>query len=189
MTLPVPRKPTRDGAIPTMQDNPRRLLLRLGVKLMFLIAVVFSAYILIAPIEERKPQQAKQTPPLRIHLNELASDFQRIPWQGGNLILLRGNGATPGRLSDPHYIYVAFDRGGGLGCPLQWLPPAASVENAPLRPWPGGLRDSCDGTWYDTAGRVFSGQAITRNLESPAYRLVGELLEIGGYGDNPVPAQ
>jgi hypothetical protein len=168
----------------------RRLLLRIGVKLMFLIAIVFSIYVLFASIDERDQSPGERSQLLRIRLSDLATnEFQRIPWQSGNLILLRGNAEFPGKLADPRYIFIAFDRGSGLGCPLQWVPPATSAENAPLRPWPGGLRDSCDGTWYDTAGRVFSGQAVTDNLESPAYRLVGELLEIGTNSDNPLPAK
>ncbi len=186
-----------------MYDTSRRLLLRLGVKLMFLIAIVFSIYVLVAPLADQYQPQDEQPPLLRIRITDLETgNIRRIPWQGGNLILLRYSEAVSNQLNghnkqlhkphpvpDPQEIYVAFDRGTGMGCPLQWLPPATLVDNAPLRPWPGGFRDTCDHFWYDAAGRIFAGQAVGRNLESPTYRLTGELLEIGRNSDNPPPVE
>lgn len=160
-----------------MQDTPRRLFLRVGVKLMFLVAVGMIAYVLLVPVTEQTSSTETKPEPLRLRLTELPStEFQRLPWQGGNLILLR-RGTTE--------IYIAFDRGTGMGCPLQWFPASTRLPDAPIQPWPGGLRDSCDGSWYDMTGKVFKGQAATGNLESPAYRITGELLEIGTNSDNP----
>jgi len=170
---------------------------------MFLAAIGTSIYVLLASVEQQQSFRQKQPISLQIRPAELPpGEFQRIPWQGGNLILLHHSEALhtalenhrqelhdPRPLSGPAEFYVAFDRGTGLGCPLQWVAPANNAADAPLQPWPGGLRDSCDGSWYDAAGRVFKGQAATRNLDAPAYRLEGELLIVGTNGDNPVPAK
>lgn len=160
-----------------MQDTPRRLFLRVGVKLLSLVAVGIVAYVLIVPVVEQTSRLKALPAPLRLPLTELEpTEFQRLPWQGGNLILVHRNAGE---------IYIAFDRGTGLGCPLQWFPPSSSLADAPLQPWPGGLRDSCDGSWYDASGKVFEGQAATGDLQSPPYRITGELLEIGASSDNP----
>jgi len=186
-----------------MADNPRRLLLRVGVKLMFLTALAFSAYVLLSSTGDPAPQRT--TPPIRIDLTANTNlPFQRIPWAGGNLILLRRSPAVMAELGrhdarllepithttpeqSPHQeFFLAYDRGGELGCPLQWLAPG-SVPEAPLRPWPGGFRDTCGGSWYDAAGRVFRGQAARRNLAIPDYRISAGLLEVGTSGDNAAP--
>ncbi len=160
-----------------MQDNPRRLLLRVGVKLMFLAAIGSITYVLLVSVLAPTSRAQARPEPLHLRLAELSpAEFQRLPWQGGNLILLHRSASE---------IYIAFDRGTGLGCPLQWFPPSTTLPDTPLQPWPGGLRDSCDGSWYDMMGKVFKGQAATGNLESPAYRITGELLEIGTNSDNP----
>ncbi len=170
-----------------MPDSSRRLFLRVGVKLMFLLAIAASGYVLFSPAERPETTPPEQLPPLRVKLTDIPPDtLQRLPRAGGNLILIRHS--NPSDTPEREGIYVAFDRGGGLGCPLQWIPPATRVDGAPLKPWPGGLRDSCDGSWYDATGHVFEGQSTTRDLVSPTYRLIGELLEIGTSGDNPAPA-
>lgn len=169
-----------------MPDSSRRLFLRVGVKLMFLLAIAASGYVLFSPVETPETAPPERLPPLRVKLADIPPDtLQRLPWPGGNLILIRSN---PSGSPERDGVYVAYDRGSGLGCPLQWYPPATRVDGAPVKPWLGGLRDSCDGSWYDASGRVFEGQSATRDLASPAYRLTGELLEIGTSSDNPAPA-
>lgn len=195
-----------------MHDTPRRLFLRLAVKFLFLLAIIAFLYILFASSDEPTRTESTHPPTLRLPITQSAQ-FQRIPWQGGNLLLLRRSEAelaqltrhdnqlldpdsissrqpanlhSPGRSVRPE-LFVAFDRGTDLGCPLQWVA-AGNAPAAPLKPWPGGFRDSCGGSWYDAAGRVFKGQSATRNLDIPAYKLVGELLEVGASGDNPAPA-
>jgi len=184
-----------------MPDTTRHLLLRVGVKLMFLTALAFSAYVLLSSTGDPSPRQAMAPPALRLDLTASTSPFQRIPWAGGNLILLRRSPAVLEQLGrhdelllEPtlpkhnlnQAFFLAYDRGGELGCPLQWLAPG-NVREAPLNPWPGGFRDSCGGSWYDAAGRVFRGQAARRNLASPDYRIAAGLLEVGPSSDNAAP--
>jgi ubiquinol-cytochrome c reductase iron-sulfur subunit len=195
-----------------MHDTPRRLFLRLAVKLLFLLGISAFIYILFASSGEQTRTEQPHPPTLRLPITQ-SGQFQRIPWPGGNLLLLQrsetelaqlnrhndrlldpdsisarqpANLPSPGRSLRPE-LFIAFDRGTDLGCPLQWVA-AGTPPAAPLQPWPGGFRDTCSDSWYDAAGRVFKGQGATRNLDIPDYRLDGELLEIGTSGDNPVPA-
>jgi ubiquinol-cytochrome c reductase iron-sulfur subunit len=182
---------------------------------MLFFAFITTLYVLISGIGNHSEQtQHIQHPPVRISLSQVSeSTPQRVVWAGGNLILIRRNEALLNRL--PHHneqlldpqslsadqpttlpsperslrpdIFLAFDRGTDMGCPLNWVP--AGHRKAPLQPWPGGFRDNCRGSWYDAAGRVFREQEAQRNLSIPQYRIVGEdLLEVGGSGDNAAPA-
>jgi len=198
-----------------MADSSRRLLLRLSVKLMLASAVAITIYVLFSSIQstdESEPELSIAA--LRFQLPDTPqSNPQRIAWSGGNLILIVRNDSLLAslkqheeRLLDPHsltahqpavihnperaiqpQLFLAFDRGTDMGCPLNWVP--AGNREAPLQPWPGGFRDNCRGSWYDAAGRVFKGQEAQRNLDIPPYRLLeGGLLEIGVSGDNAAPA-
>lgn len=80
------------------------------------------------------------------------------------------------RSSVPAY-FVAIATGTDLGCPVAYLPPGGEFFRD--RPWPGGFRDTCRGSRYDLAGRVFKGQQAEKNLEIPDYRLEGKTLVIG----------
>ncbi|MGM0594831.1 MAG: hypothetical protein ACQETD_09865 [Pseudomonadota bacterium] len=192
-----------------MHDTPKRLALRATLKLMALIALLTTGYILIAAIGSDEPER-RGPAPLRIPLEQQAQTLQRIPWEGGNLLLLRRDAQTlkqlqtlsehllnplsqrakePGGLSpstrsrQPEW-FLAYDRGPGTGCPLRWVP--AGTTTAPIQPWPGGLRDACRPTWYDAAGRVLRGADAVRNLDIPPYHQpAADLLKVGENGDNP----
>lgn len=198
-----------------MADTAARLLLRVSVKLFFLLALGFSLYALFSSLINDS-QKHPQPDASLLHTIETIPEDQtyRIAWNKGNLILLRRSKDTLAalhkeseRLLDPlsrHAnqpaqlpaatrsvhpdLFIAFDRGTDMGCPLEWIPPGN--RQPPLQPWPGGFRDSCRGSWYDAAGRVFKGQQAGRNLDIPPYRFKSkDLLEIGASGDNPTPAK
>lgn len=198
-----------------MADTPVRLLLRVSVKLFSLLGLGAVLYALFSSLGNNKPEEHPvAAAPLIQSLEEFAEDrAHRIEWGMGNLILVRRNEETLASLRkesesllDPNSrharqpenlsplvrsvrpdLFIAFDRGTDLGCPLTWIAPGN--REAPLQPWSGGFRDSCRGSWYDAAGRVFKGQQAGRNLDIPPYRFRSEdLLEIGPYGDNPIPA-
>lgn len=74
-------------------------------------------------------------------------------------------------------LFVAIATGTDLGCPVSFLP--ANNEQFMGEIWTGGFTDSCRGSRYDLAGRVFSGQQAAENLEVPPYRIEGDSLVIG----------
>ena len=181
---------------------------------MLFFAFGASLYVLLAGIDNGSEHDNRTSPsPIRIDLSQLpASNPQRITWSGGGLILIRRDKAQlesltgrEGRLEDPQSlraqqpdalpsparslrpdIFLAYDRGTDMGCPLNWMPPGH--RDAPLQPWPGGFRDNCRGSWYDAAGRVLRDQEAKRNLDIPPHRYSAEnLLEVGGSGDNAAP--
>jgi Rieske Fe-S protein len=161
-----------------MQDSPRRLLLRVTLKLLSLTALLIIAYALLSG-DEGEEAEPRPQPPLQIELNSLkAGSVQRIEWAGGPLQLLRLEGDETFRLF--------YDRGGNLGCPLAWQAPGST--HAPQQPWPGGFRDQCSGSWYRYDGTVLPDQEVSQNLQSPPHRLLdGHLLQIGVNGDNAAP--
>lgn len=197
-----------------MADSDTRLLLRVAVKLMSLAGVGLALYALLASVLSGEAPSGKSEP-LLVRLDALSENqLLRVAWGEGNLLLLKRSAATlasldadTAGLQDPFSersrepaglpaatrsvraaLFVAFDRGTGMGCPLGWVPPGN--RSAPQQPWQGGFRDSCDGSWYDAAGRVFKGQQAGRNLDIPPYRYIdGDLLEIGPSGDNAAPAK
>ncbi|MCW8829172.1 MAG: ubiquinol-cytochrome C reductase, iron-sulfur subunit [Gammaproteobacteria bacterium] len=196
-----------------MNDTPRRLLLRVVAKLMLLVGAAAVGYILFASLEEEQ-QQAHTPAPIQLPLTPVRHPtVTRHPWPGGNLLLLQYPADTPvayppeTRLLDPNSaharqpgglaqpqrslqtgVFLAYDRGTDMGCPLEWV--GAGTRQGPFQPWPGGFRDACRGSWYDAAGRVLRGQEARRNLDIPPYRLPApDLLEVGVNGDNPAPAE
>lgn len=196
-----------------MNDTPRRLLLRVAAKLMLLVGAAAVGYVFFASLKEGQ-QQAHTPAPIQLRLTPVRHPtVTRHPWAGGNLLLLQYPADTPvayppeTRLLDPKSaqsrqpagltqprrslqagVFLAYDRGTDMGCPLEWV--AADTRQAPFQPWPGGFRDACRGSWYDAAGRVLRGQEAGRNLGIPPYRIIGpDLLEVGVNGDNPAPAK
>jgi len=72
------------------------------------------------------------------------------------------------RSREPEW-FVAIAAGTDLNCSIDWL--VASDELFRGKPWPGGFVDSCRGSRYDAAGRVYSRQQASRNLSVPPYTL------------------
>lgn len=74
--------------------------------------------------------------------------------------------------------FISIGLGTDYGCPLEWLAP----DSAPFAgiPWPGGFVDSCRGSRYDLAGRVYARQYADRNLIVPDYKIVGDTVILGG---------
>ena len=160
-----------------MQDSPRRLLLRVALKLLTFTALIIVAIALLNG-RDNPESGPEKLPGLKLSLDAFSPDrAHRIDWQGGPLQLLYTQAGE-------HYLF--YDRGGNLGCPLAWQPPGSN--DAPLQPWPGGFRDQCSGTWYRLDGRVLPDQTGSGDLQSPPHRRDGNLLQIGENGDNAAPA-
>lgn len=163
-----------------MDDTTRRLLLRATLKLLTLFALVAVVALFIGGDGDRAPPNRQTSAVLTVELGTIRRDQpQRLEWRGRTLHLLW--------LEQEESPRLFLDRGGNLNCPLSWQPPGTG--QAPQRPWPGGFRDQCSGTWYHFDGTVLPGQATTQDLQAVPYRILdGHLLQIGGNGDNAAPA-
>ena len=194
-----------------MNDNPRRLLLRVATKLMAMAALLFFASILLFNLRcSGNLERPLSTQTERIQVSS-SQALQRIHWSEGNVLVLYRDtdqlaqleAANP-RLRDPdsqsvqqpadlarHRAKLAshlvlFDRGGEMACPLEWMPPGH--RQPPYQPWPGGFREICQNTWYDAAGRAYNGSGSARNIPIPAHHWQGQdLLILGHDGDNHTP--
>jgi len=82
---------------------------------------------------------------------------------------------TEFRSRNPEW-FVAIALGTDFSCSIAWLPPGGTFRD---NPWRGGFKDSCRGSRYDPAGRVYSGQYASRNLIVPDYRIDGDTLILG----------
>ena len=81
------------------------------------------------------------------------------------------------RSKDPEW-FVAIGLGTDYGCPVAWLAPEPTLFAG--APWPGGFVDSCRGSRYDLAGRVYAGQYADRNLVVPPHSVDDGVLLLGG---------
>jgi hypothetical protein len=162
-----------------MPASQHRLILRAGVKLLTLTALLATTYILFSG-GDKGTTATPAIAPLLVELKTLQpAQPQRLAWAGGTLQLLRMNVNTP--------PYLFRDQGGSLNCPLSWHPPGA--PSAPIHPWPGGFRDQCSNVWYRYDGQVLPGQANSRGLQTVPYQLQdGDLLVTGGNRDNAATA-
>lgn len=192
-----------------MPENTHRLALRVAVKLAALGSLLLFAYILFGSLR-CSPQPERSLAPLQQQVQvDARHPLARIPWEGGNVLVLYRDEATLMGLSTPHpdlarpssieqpndlpalrayhpARLVLFDRGGDMNCPLEWVP--AGSRQPPYQPWPGGFREICRNTWYDAAGRHFGRPGSGRDIAVPEYHWQQEnLLILGIGGDNPPP--
>ena len=120
----------------------------------------------------------RRTPAEIGHLEDADGSLRlrlRDPGSGSSEQPASMNGAL--RSDEPEW-FVAIGLGTDYGCPVAYLPP----EEAPFAglPWPGGFADSCRGSRYDLAGRVYDGQYADRNLVVPPHSIAGDTLLLGG---------
>ncbi len=176
-----------------MRTEERRLLLRVGLKLLFTLALLAFAWALFGSLGGPEPGRSE----LRVPLVQVPIEGLRLTHLGRPLLVLRldteqQHALIPDdpRLLDPHSRWshqpndlpperrtyqapwlIVVDQAGELGCALELR--LAGDPEAPRQPWPGGLREGCRGSWYDLAGRVYRGPHALRNLSVPDYRIEG----------------
>ncbi len=177
-------------------SEQRRRFLATVVKSLALFAVVMFGLALLRSLPS-DPSDAKTPEGTKLFVGDIRpGEIRRADWQGRSLILLRRTPAmlsaladARSRLSDPDSdgsrqpttaknsgrslrpeLFVALGYGTGMGCPLDFLNAAANVG---MEPWSGGFRDRCDGSLYDTAGRVYRDQPAKQNLVVPPYHEAG----------------
>lgn len=79
--------------------------------------------------------------------------------------------ATRSLLAD-YFLFVPLDT--ERGCQIRYIP--ANKQPKPDLEWYGGFSEPCNGSLYDTAGRIYRDSRGERqqNLRVPAYRAVGK---------------
>lgn len=177
-------------------NQRRRLYLRVALKLMFSALLGAGVYVMTASLFGTPDGEEAV---VRIELREIPpGTYKVVKWAGRRIFILHRTPAmlaalrtmSAARLYDPRSTrdglppalrnrlrslrpdwFVAYDYGTTYGCAL-----ALDVKmSAPV-----DLRDSCGGTRYDVAGRVYAVQDAQRNLTVPPYRFDGDgVLVIG----------
>lgn len=89
----------------------------------------------------------------------------------------------PNSSKNPHRsikpeIFVAIGLCTHLGCSPTFRPEVSPPDLGDR--WKGGFFCPCHGSWFDLAGRVYSGVPAPTNLEIPPYRYVNDTLLIVG---------
>jgi ubiquinol-cytochrome c reductase iron-sulfur subunit len=87
------------------------------------------------------------------------------------------NSKNPVRSIKPE-IFVAVGLCTHLGCSPTFRPEVSPPDLGDK--WKGGFFCPCHGSWFDLAGRVYSGVPAPTNLEIPPYRYVTDTLIIVG---------
>jgi len=135
---------------PFNQMTDKRLLLRVAVKIMSLIGLLFVAGIFVAGLLPE--QQPVKTAVIDVSSVEVGAVAFFKP--GRRRILVVNSGGDAGT----HPYFVAYAQDTVYGCELQ-LDAAAAV-----------LRATCADVEYDLQGRLLKGTRDHQNLSSPDYR-------------------
>ena len=187
-----------------MEEDNRRLHLRVAAKLMLAVASLVTTYVVLSMILSSDPD-SRVTPTKAVDISRLQAGESRIVlWEGTPVIIYHRTNAqlealtvADRRLVDaesdysrqpdwaknahrsrvPEY-FISIAVGTDFSCPIGVLP--ASDEPFMQRPWDGGFVDECRGGRYDFAGRVYSGQYADENLIVPEYRISDGVLVLGG---------
>lgn len=183
-----------------MNTEQRRLVLRVVAKLMMMGFVIALLYVVMRSLPGRGLQETTNS----IDLGQLQTgQTMRYDWNGKRILILKRDVrdltdmpsldmqlldpdsthsrqpvATENTLRSltPEY-FVVLDYGTDLNCAMEFK---NKEEAGPAgRPWQGGFKDLCRGSWYDLSGRVYKGQQAKRNLTIPPYAIEGQSLILG----------
>ena len=186
----------------TMNPNLQRL--RVAVKLMLLVALLAIVYVVLA-IFRSGDGNGIALMTLSLRLPAVApGESALLDWDGRPVLvmqrsvdqitaLVRSNAlladATSTRSSQPDDAvnpyrslepewFVAIALGTDFSCTVELVDKVPALFGEPQGT--AGLRDTCRGSYYDLAGRVYRVQYAKKNLAVPTYRLSGSTLELVG---------
>ncbi len=74
-------------------------------------------------------------------------------------------------------LFVVIASGTDLGCPIEFIP--ENQQEFLGTTWHGGFQDTCRGSRYDLAGRVYIKQNTNKNLAIPPYKVKGQVVVLG----------
>ncbi len=181
----------------TVERNSRLIILRVLVKLMLLLALLVSLWVMLRAMSDGGDSAAKRTVASAFAVGDIEpGELRFFDWSGRPVVVIRRlpewqtglREARESLLLDPQSArsrqpddakniwrstspewFVAIALGTDLGCTLNYLP--ASHVLYQRERWPGGFADSCRGSRYDLAGRVFKGPFASGNLVVPDWQL------------------
>ncbi|MBI5041209.1 MAG: hypothetical protein HZB57_08435 [Gammaproteobacteria bacterium] len=182
----------------------RRLLLTRATKLLALLGAGFVIYVFISALlsdagvdDPRKQRWEREIDVSALQPGELLT---LDDWPGGPVAVYRRNaheldGLTrvEAQLHDPqsqhsrqpedlrtptrshlseYFVFIPVDT--DRACQLRYIPP--NKQPKPDIAWYGGFSEPCNGSLYDTAGRVYRESRSERqqNLAVPAYIVIGK---------------
>jgi len=153
------------------QVTNRKLYLRVALKLMFIAAMLFVAFIFI-----RYSFQANdKTGMVSIDLSGLpAGETQIVRLDGREILILHRTQAmlaSLGGVQQASPYLIIYRQSPDYSCPLEIVMPGDAGQ--------GGFRAVCSGTLYNFAGQLLPGQNARFNLQQPEYSLKGKLLLLG----------
>lgn len=124
-------------------------------------------------VHRRRPEQMSQLEHDDERLLDASSTQSKQPIGAGNSY----------RSLMPEW-FIAIGLGTDYGCPVKELSAVtAATDGGEIKwqekPWQGGFVDTCRGSRYDYAGRVFANQFADSNLVVPDYAIIGEKLFLG----------
>ena len=187
-----------------MEQDLRRLRLRVAAKLMLALGFFTVLYVVLSVLLHSDPE-SRVVPTQIVDIRGMqAGELRMELWQGRPVLIylrtdeqlkalaerdLRLRDADSARSRQPSWainalrsregaLFVSIGVGTDFSCPIKLLP--AADETFMGRIWGGGFVDECRGARYDFSGRVFSGQYADENLIVPEYRLDDGLLVLGG---------
>ena len=181
----------------------KRLLLTRIAKLLALIGMAFAIYPFFAAFlpdatvdAERQQQWLREIDLTALQPGEL---LNITDWPGGPVAVYRrsaherdGLTRVTAQLHDPHsqqskqpndlrtpirshlpdyFVFIPADT--DRGCQIRYIPP--NKQPKPDVAWYGGFSEPCNGSLYDTAGRVYRESRSERqqNLAVPEYKVIG----------------
>ncbi len=185
-------------------QEQHRLRLRVAAKLMLALGFLAVMYVVLSMVFS-SDESTRVVPTQRVDISRLTPGQTHIVlWEGRPVIVYRRTAAdiealqnSTAALDDPQSKrsrqpdwaknslrsreaewFVGIGVGTDFSCPVELLP--VGGEQFKDKPWLGGFVDSCRGSRYDLAGRVFESQFADRNLIVPQYRINNGILLLGG---------
>lgn len=187
-----------------MDQQIRRLRLRVAMKLMLVMAFFTVVYVVLSVLLS-SDKSTRVIPTKIVDISALrVGESRMVLWEGRPVMIYRRTNAdmaalqkNDSRLADasssesrqPSWAknahrsrepewFVSIGVGTDFSCPVKDLP--ASSDQFMDMPWPGGFVDDCRGSRYDRAGRVYQGQYADENLIVPQYIRKDDVLILGG---------
>lgn len=187
-----------------MDQQIRRLRLRVAAKLMLLVALCTVVYVVLSVVLS-SDTSTRVMPTQIVNIAGLRpGQAQRVLWDGRPVIIYRRTAAdilhlnnddsrlidaesnqsrqpawakNAHRSREPEW-FVSIGVGTDFSCPVQHL--EATEDEFLEEPWRGGFVDDCRSSRYDLAGRVYRGQYADENLIIPEYIRKADVIILGG---------